>query len=96
MQPVLKQAVPLQPMQGHDVDYTNGGLQQESLVAASLGRKERGSLQCPKGPGVEIAIDVSLNFHKSQFEWYVTRITIAGTRGANGGEALQEAFEMQQ
>lgn len=59
---MVKQAVPQQPMQDYDLDYTSGRLQQESLVAARLGKKGRSSLQGPKGLGVETAMDMPFKF----------------------------------
>lgn len=45
---MVNQAVPQQPMQGYDLDYTNGGLQHEFLVAARLGKNGEEFTAVPK------------------------------------------------
>lgn len=50
----------------------------------------------PKRTRVEIVMDMPLNCCKPRFELHVTGITTAGTTQTNGGEALQEAVQVQQ
>lgn len=80
----------------HDVGCTNGGLQEEPLVAAGLGARE--GIHCnvktdnlvKKRPMVEIVMDVPLNCCKSWFELHVTGISTTKPTHINAEEGLQE------